>query len=420
MKRAVLACASVGLSSLAQLDETAQGQAGSAAAEVKSQEQQEDYSYCGKMEDNVDYWASNLYHVYNVSSAQACCSQCQRDPDCRAWTWGKARHVYGLSNVCYLKGLAPGQVARRKTNENTTSGLPFRADEPGRASLFCFTSILAEDVDPQLLALEHMYKAGIFSCEEYDVYSRRPVQLVPGVRCTTIEPDADCSMVEHASSCANFGFVEVWQKVVSDGRFRYHNWTVKVDPDAVFFPGRLLKIVRKIPEPETGVYLSNCDAGLMEPLEVLSRKAVQAYALGYMRCVEGKEKLSTGEFTFGEGWSEGMFMDQCLLKVLKVERKSEMLLLSDPNCQSEDVTCKTEHVSFHPVDRVEAYHECLSAAQWPGLLRVDASSTDTTQVVSETRGTGGSSVANSSQSFGKTVRMNSIAALPPAQPDQWT
>jgi len=40
-------------------------------------------------------------------------------------------------------------------------------------------------------------------------------------------------------------FIKAWQLVKWDGRYQKHDWTVKVDPDAVFFPERLRTVVRQ-------------------------------------------------------------------------------------------------------------------------------------------------------------------------------
>jgi len=317
--------------------------------EVKAELQEIDY--CGKIADNVDYSAYNLYRIRNVTTTAACCSKCQQEASCRAWTWGKVRGVEGLSDVCYLKGLSPGEVAQAMPNRNTTSGLPFRMDEPGEASLFCFVPVLDEHDASQLLAFQHMRGAGVFGCEEYAIYSTQPLQPAPGVK----------SIIVHGGINSS-AYTEVWKKVVAEGRFRFHEWTVKADASAVFFPARLRSILNGMQEPTGGLYFSNCEGGLRTPLAVLSRIAVQVYALGYSRCEEGRNS------TVADGpEAEGHFIDQCLSQVLEVERKTDLGLLSDPSCQSHDLTCTGDYAAFYPFSMVDDYANCLTAAHWVPL-----------------------------------------------------
>jgi len=318
----------------------------------------QDLGYCGMIEDNMDFWTNNLYNIDNITSAEGCCAECQQYPMCRAWTWGKVRGVVGLSDVCYLKGLAPGAVMRKVRNRNTTSGTPFRTDEPGRASLFCFSSPSFGTSDCQLLALSRKLQTGIFDCDESAVYRRKPSQHA--TRCSVVQESSQCSEWEPTGSCVDSeGFLQVWKKVVSDGRFRYHRWTVKVDPDAVFLPKRLRLVLRTFPEPAVGVYFNNCEDGLVSSIEVLSRRALQAYALGYLRCTAGKEQLQ-----IDKPWAEGHFIDQCLSQVLRVQRHTELSLLSDTSCKSSSSgsACSGGQVAFHPFTTTGTYETCILSA----------------------------------------------------------
>merc|ERR1712050_792410 len=45
-------------------------------------------------------------------------------------------------------------------------------------------------------------------------------------------------------------FIGVWNAVSLLGRYQYHDWTVKVDPDAVFFPERLRELLLRKPMSE--------------------------------------------------------------------------------------------------------------------------------------------------------------------------
>merc|ERR1711972_495569 len=55
-------------------------------------------------------------------------------------------------------------------------------------------------------------------------------------------------------------FLQAWQFVFYDGRFKKHDWIIKVDPDAVFFPERLRNNVRQHTSPGgASLFYMNCD-----------------------------------------------------------------------------------------------------------------------------------------------------------------
>lgn len=58
----------------------------------------------------------------------------------------------------------------------------------------------------------------------------------------------------------NLLFMHAWDVVIQDGRFRSHDWVVKVDMDAVFLPVRLREHLRgNTTEKGERVFFTNCD-----------------------------------------------------------------------------------------------------------------------------------------------------------------
>merc|ERR1711990_853207 len=89
-------------------------------------------------------------------------------------------------------------------------------------------------------------------------------------------------------------FLNVWKRLISDGNFKRHDWSVKVDADSVFFPARLRALVAGFTETPNGVYLNNCKFGLHGPVEVLSKNAVQSWGNGMETCVQHFKELCSG------------------------------------------------------------------------------------------------------------------------------
>jgi len=153
----------------------------------------------------------------------------------------------------------------------------------------------------------------------------------------------------------------VWAKIISDGRFMYHQWTVKSDPDAVFFADRLRVALRVHREGVRGVYLNNCKFGMHGPLEVLSREAVRTWAAGSQRCLLHFHKACSGPCF----WGEDMFMDQCLSKVLLVKRDDDFNVLVEDHCDPPPGWQKCldgSKAAFHPFKNPDQYKQCWDAS----------------------------------------------------------
>ena len=91
-------------------------------------------------------------------------------------------------------------------------------------------------------------------------------------------------------------FVAVWKQVLQLPQFKAHAWTVKVDPDTVFFPSRLGKFLPK----SSASFLINCNEGLHGPIEVVSRAAVQKVDWeSYLHLAFGCLETSLGVMNFG-------------------------------------------------------------------------------------------------------------------------
>merc|ERR1712194_710376 len=109
-----------------------------------------------------------------------------------------------------------------------------------------------------------------------------------------------------------------WSYLNSDGRFRRYDFTVKVDPDAVFFPGRLrenLAVVAPASNMPNNVYLLNCQE-----------------SFGF----------------FG---------------ALEVGKKEDYALLTDGYCSEPPSPCVSGKVAFHAFKTAMQYMECVDQAR---------------------------------------------------------
>lgn len=344
---------------------------------------------CGSVDDDMDYWTQRPLKNEHVTSAGLCRARCTWEVRCGAWTWGKQRGVKGLSDVCFLKILDKGHRLHKKRRDGVVSGLPCRVswgDTPDvpthspevapttlratsttvvgdASSVFCFALMLPKSYEQTLLAMQYRQRVSMFACDEYAVYSNAEIQITPGLNTLFVNNSLHCERGGEFGTALNTGiFVAVWKVVANDAQYLRHDWTVKVDPDAVFFPGRLKIVLQSHRDTAQGVYLNNCKYGLHGPLEVFSRNAVTLWVAGVLRCQDHFNQLCKGPCL----WGEDMFIDQCLSKVLGVKREDEFELLIEDHCdppQGWETCTDATHVAFHPFKTLSGYQECLHNAK---------------------------------------------------------
>jgi len=233
--------------------------------------------------------------------------------------------------------------------------------------LFCWLLMLPYGYEPQLVASLYNKQVSIFACDRYAVYSNRTLQVTPTLATRKIEIDLQCDYGGEFRTALNSDiFRAVWRQVADDGDYLSYTWTVKVDADTVFLPGRLSNVLSRWGESEApgsgGIYFANCKFGLHGPIEVLSRAAVQAWAWGSDLCAQHFTKLCDGDCY----WGEDMFLDQCLKRVLGVRRENLFTLLTEEHCDppADWRKCQLPHqVGFHPFKGVRSWFECYEAAR---------------------------------------------------------
>jgi hypothetical protein len=242
-----------------------------------------------------------------------------------------------------------------------------------RASLLCASPLsssgLSEEAARRLVALQYSKQASIFACDEYMVFAaddEKPV--APGVWPVQLaEPEGQTG----GGSWARSGGKEVddrmvvlnvkllfWRLLVQSNRYRFHDWTVKVDPQTVFIPGRFRIRIRHHDDPPTGTSVPTCEGRPSHALEVLSQKAVDTWSMGWERCVDFFAPQASAVQS-----REEVLVDQCL-GILQVKRDTDAYLLSSPDCMQTLPTssARCSNVSFaayHAFGTEESYRQCL-------------------------------------------------------------
>merc|ERR1711920_1167422 len=104
-------------------------------------------------------------------------------------------------------------------------------------------------------------KVSIFACDAFDVYSDVCVDIggLQTIKVDDVKGDFHFQKRKETGAWVNTGmFKQIWKAIGEKGTYKNFDWTVKVDPDAVFLPHRLIQRIKWIPRLEHGVVLVNC------------------------------------------------------------------------------------------------------------------------------------------------------------------
>jgi len=164
-------------------------------------------------------------------------------------------------------------------------------------------------------------RAGIFACNDFMVIAKEEETIGTddcGVERKTVKrdlPDVKKGMYgvdgSMTSSWLNVPiFLTCWDAVIESNKVWENDFTVKVDPDTVFFPGRLGYHLKE--HKDKAIYTTDCrywggdQAGkVFGSLEVLSKGAVGAY----------KNKKQECHDLPWQGWGEDYWLQHCLRDV---------------------------------------------------------------------------------------------------------
>lgn len=328
---------------------------------------------CPNMEENVEYvdetsgFGQNFDHI---PTPDLCCALCQANDQCQSFTWVKDAQLDGCPSQCWIKG---GTGIKTPGAFGKVSGIPppkpqMGAFPPGQGgpgnSLWCFSLMTPNTGEQDLITWQFNNQASIFACDAYAVYSNEEIQVAPGVTTRVVQSDLKCGYGGDSQSALNsWIFIAVWDKICDDREYGDHQWVVKVDPDCVFFPNRLVQI---LPIFSNAQVIENCKYGMHGPIEIFSTGAIDALAAEYASSFDGKTpKRCVTDQDFGQ-WGEDMFIDQCLTQVLGLtQHPLEPRVICENHCNCPDFYwCQkgSDRVSYHPFKTVGDYSNCIANA----------------------------------------------------------
>jgi len=284
---------------------------------------------------------------------------------CHMFTGARSTGLYLSTNTINsgngaLKNREPicssyAEPSRRCMPATTTHTTTSTSSTWGWPSLFCVTVGTATGDEKKVLQHQIKKRTGVFGCDEFDVFSAgQAVELGHWAGKKFVTRALPEGVLEEGLTQSSF--MVSWRKIKEDGRFRSHDWTVKVSPETVFFPDRLRAHVKEhTPPGGASLFFEKCDRfnptqryGLFE---VRSRPALDAYFWNEDKC---KKELPW------QGWVEDKFMQKCL-EMVKVASVFDQDLLEDTSCGSVNCWDKSK-VAYHDFQSVESYVKCWQHA----------------------------------------------------------
>mmetsp|Transcript_134076 Transcript_134076/g.388074 ORF Transcript_134076/g.388074 Transcript_134076/m.388074 type:complete len:557 (+) Transcript_134076:68-1738(+) len=141
-------------------------------------------------------------------------------------------------------------------------------------SVFCFTLARSDNHELALVRLQLEKSIGLFDCDGQMVFSDVQTWLSQGPTFMQLQGRSQPMLIETVPVPANLhdvkanplakwtnvkDYMECWDRLIADGRYKWHDWVAKVDPDTVFLPGRLRDRLRTAPEDSgNGFYYHTC------------------------------------------------------------------------------------------------------------------------------------------------------------------
>jgi len=209
---------------------------------------------------------------------------------------------------------------KEKPKEKPACKMEHAGDEP---SLFCWAVMF--DDDKALIKSQMAGRVGIFACNDFMVIGKEEFSYGTDdcgvVRKSMAKdlPDVKKGMYgvdgSMTSSWLNVPiFLVCWDAVIESNKVWENDFTVKVDPDTVFFPGRLGYHMKEY--KDKAIYTTDCrywdgdkDGKVFGSIEVLSKGAIGAYKGNAQKCKDLP----------WQGWGEDYWLQHCMRDAIGLE-----------------------------------------------------------------------------------------------------
>jgi len=210
------------------------------------------------------------------------------------------------------------------------------------SSLFCFMAILTGSAEEKLVDLAWDRKSGIFGCEDSRIYHSAASKFHKWNTGQSTLANTDI-------------FIEIWNDVKVEGKYKHQDWTVKADADCIFFPDRLRIRLQGLKAPAgAAIYVKNTlarytNGGFLGAIEVFSSAAVEKFSDHAKECATH----------IGVRSGEDGFLKDCM-DALGIGFMSDELIMH-PSGLAADCQVK-EFASYHPFKSNHNWTTCYDVA----------------------------------------------------------
>lgn len=233
-----------------------------------------------------------------------------------------------------------------------------------RPVLFCFAVVTTGTYEVELIQAAYNQSYGIFRCDHWSVYADNSLPLGKSGPSAVEIPGPPVQKGHVPGEPKKWQmwlntevFLRAWKKVVNDTRAMSSDWIVKIDPDTVFFPNRLSKLLRNMslgPDHLPGRYFLNCKAWhcLQGPLEIFSPMAIRHFMARKLYCLR---MIPAWNVSLGED----QFMHKCLRRI-GVHTLTNWEVMGDYKCPSQWYhKCGDQGMAaFHPIKFLNSQMTC--------------------------------------------------------------
>eukprot|EP00931_Biecheleriopsis_adriatica_P048217 TRINITY_DN27862_c0_g1_i1.p1 TRINITY_DN27862_c0_g1~~TRINITY_DN27862_c0_g1_i1.p1 ORF type:complete len:691 (+),score=77.22 TRINITY_DN27862_c0_g1_i1:31-2103(+) len=283
----------------------------------------------------------------------------------------------------------------------------------GAQTLYCVAVMSGNESDliRTSLTVGRGTDVGIFNCDYFSLFSSERLYLgqhwkFGAIHTTPFNMSVLVGETSGNSSGNTLVFINMWDAVYALGHYHHYDWTVKVDPDTVLFPGRLRKSLRHHPNGSFGLNCKSYGTDGLVPtdprklerrymlgaLEVFSREAMWQY---YNLSNVGQTESCIGKDVNLSEMGEDIFMMKCLsrLGTVAAHRFDNSDTIADVYCHPEfrcdrkhyntgfgflppwvqhlflfytspnsDCDCNGYHAAYHPYKSNSSWMSCVENA----------------------------------------------------------
>jgi hypothetical protein len=173
-------------------------------------------------------------------------------------------------------------------------------------------------------------------------------------------------------------FQSVWWKIIKEGRWKKHDWIIKLDPDAVMIAERMRGSLssgwhRQGAGNPKGAYVVNCVYGLYGSIEVLSKNALATMATDMWRCpsawvIPQEDVWLRNCLNDIDVWPQDNFGGFCMHGCDQTASQA-IIASGSPTpelkylCVEPFYACTGIHAEWHPFKTQDAIRNCINTAR---------------------------------------------------------